>query len=85
MIDIFGFQPFQNPILNECGLAMATAQIGGSRNCAFYLFPKKVTKKIRVRKDEASDDNTRVSKSCRQYAGSGSTKYCGFFKTSGRQ
>ena len=75
LVDMFGFQPFQNSILNVCGLAMATARIAGSRNCAIYLFPHEVMK-IRVRGDEASADNTRVRKSRRQSAGSGSTNYC---------
>ena len=63
LVDMFGFQPFQNSIWNECGLAMATSRIAGSRNCAFFLFPHIVMKKIRVRGDEASADNTRVRKS----------------------
>ena len=73
-------QPFQNSILNEFGLAMTTERI-----VPFYLFPHKFMNKIRVRGDEASADNTQVSKLPRKSAGSGSTNYCEFFKTSDHQ
>ena len=85
MVDMFGFQPFQNSILIKCGLAVEMAQILGSCNCAFYLFPHKVMKKIQVRGDEVSYDNTLFRKSRRHSAGSGSTNYCEFFKTSDLQ
>ena len=38
LVDMFGFQPFQNSILKKCGLAMETEQIAGYHNCAFIYF-----------------------------------------------